>query len=82
MLESSSHSGAISVQVQLPMASALMPVLFLEGRSEGQLNFLTSERGHFLLTCQEASWQDTHEQALIKRQKEIHCKMMDVREQT
>lgn len=67
MLESSSCFRAISVQVQLPRASALMPGLFLEGRSEGQLDFLASKRGH-LLTCQEASWHDTHEQALIKRQ--------------
>lgn len=64
------------------MASALMPVLFLGGRSEGQLNFLASERGHFLLTCEETGWQDTHEQALIKRQMEIHCNVMDVHEQT
>lgn len=68
MLENSSRFGAISVQVQLPRASALLPGLFLEGRSEGQLNFLASKRGHLLLTCQEASWQDTHEQAVIKKQ--------------
>lgn len=45
-----------------------MPGLFLEDRSEGHLDFLASQRGHLLLACQEASWQDTHEQSLVKRQ--------------
>jgi len=79
MLESSSHFGAISIQVQLPRASALMPRLFVEGRSEGQLDFLACRRGRLLLTSQKASWQDIHEQNLIG---EIQGEVVNVGEQT
>lgn len=58
-----------------------MPDLFLESRREGHLGFLAFKRGYLLLTCHEASWQDTHEQA-DKKTGEIQYGVVDMGEQT
>lgn len=74
MLKSRRLSRAISVQVQLPSTSALLPGLFLEDRTKGQLYFLSS----FDLP----GGKDTYEQARVgdKQAGEIQCEVMNMSE--